>query len=106
VRLRRLGVAMVERETLHSALMSARSVLETMGWERHAARNLAMRFRQHNVEQVEAMAPHLDDETRLIAIAKQGRQQLEQQWADERQAQDASGVQGRSDGWQDKPPAP
>ena len=33
-----LGVTLVERETLDSALMSARSVLEAMGWERHTAR--------------------------------------------------------------------
>ena len=30
-----LGVTLIERETLDSALMSARSVLELMGWERH-----------------------------------------------------------------------
>ncbi len=103
VQLRRLGVTMIERETLGSALLSARSVLETLGWERHAARTLAMRFRQHNLEQVEAMTPHIDDESRLIAIAKQGRQQLEQQWAQERK--DPSGSRTRS-GWQgDEPPA-
>ncbi len=103
VQLRRLGVTMIERETLESALLSARSVLETLGWERHAARTLAMRFRQHNLEQVAAMTPHIDDESRLIAIAKQGRQQLEQQWAQERQ--DDTGRRPRS-GWQgDEPPA-
>jgi glutathione-regulated potassium-efflux system ancillary protein KefC len=93
---------MIERETLQSALLSARSVLETLGWERHAARTLAMRFRQHNQEQVEAMTPHLDDESRLIAIAKQGRAQLEQQWAQERQVQAGKGAR---QGWQGDGPA-
>jgi glutathione-regulated potassium-efflux system ancillary protein KefC len=83
-RLRELGVTAIERETLDSALMSARSVMEAMGWERHSARNLAMRFRQHNVAQLDEMAPHLGDEKRLIAMAKQGRQQLEELWARER----------------------
>jgi glutathione-regulated potassium-efflux system ancillary protein KefC len=102
VQLRRLGITMIERETLESALVSARSVLETLGWERHAARTLAMRFRQHNQQQVEAMTPHLDDESRLIAIAKQGRAQLEQQWAQERKAQAGPGARK---GWQGEPPA-
>ncbi len=85
-RLRELGVTLIERETLDSALMSARSVLELMGWERHAARNQALRFRRHSIELMHQMAPHSGDEARLIAIAKQGRQQLESQWARERSA--------------------
>ena len=79
-----LGVTMIERETLDSALMSARSVLETLGWERHLARTLAMRFRRHNVDQLTQMAPHRKDEAKLIAAAKQGRQQLEELFAQER----------------------
>ena len=83
--LRDLGVTMVERETLDSALMSARSVLEVMGWERHHARTLALRFRRHNIEQIEAMVPHRKDEAKLIAAAKQGRQQLEELFGQERE---------------------
>ncbi|MGL6112385.1 MAG: glutathione-regulated potassium-efflux system protein KefC [Rubrivivax sp.] len=83
-RLRELGVTLIERETLDSALMSARSVLELMGWQRHGARNQALRFRQHSIELMERMAPHFGDESKLIALSKQGRQQLEEQWAQER----------------------
>jgi glutathione-regulated potassium-efflux system ancillary protein KefC len=83
-RLAALGVTLIERETLDSALMSARSVLELMGWERHAARNQALRFRRHSIELMERMAPHSGDEKRLIALSKEGRQQLEAQWAQER----------------------
>ena len=82
--LRDLGVALIERETLDSALMSARSVLEELGWERHQARTLALRFRRHNVDQLVQMAPHRKDEAKLIAVAKQGRQQLEALFAQER----------------------
>ena len=46
------GVAHIERETFDAALMSARSVLEALGFERHQARNLALRFRRHNLEQL------------------------------------------------------
>ena len=80
-----LGVTMIERETLDSALMTARSALEQLGWQPHQARNLALRFRRHNVAQLAAMAPHRKDEARLIAVAKQGRQQLEELFAIERQ---------------------
>ncbi|CAN5890752.1 glutathione-regulated potassium-efflux system protein KefC [soil metagenome] len=79
-----LGVTMIERETLDSALMSARSVLEQLGWEPHHARTLALRFRRHNVDQLAKMAPHRKDEAKLIAAAKQGRQQLEELFAQER----------------------
>jgi glutathione-regulated potassium-efflux system ancillary protein KefC len=79
-----LGVEFIERETLDSALMSARSVLEQLGWERHQARTLALRFRRHNVDQLAKMAPHRKDEAKLIAAAKQGRQQLEELFAQER----------------------
>ena len=80
-----LGVTLIERETLDSALMSARSALEQLGWQPHQARNLALRFRRHNVAQLAALAPHRKDEARLIAAAKQGRQQLEELFAIERQ---------------------
>ncbi len=45
-----------------------------------------MRFRKHNVAQLEVMRPHFRDEAKLIAIAKQGRQQLEELFAQEREA--------------------
>jgi len=95
-----LGVTMIERETLDSALMSARSTLELLGWQPHQARNLALRFRRHNVAQLAALAPHRKDEARLIAAAKQGRQQLEELFAIERQQ--ATERQART-GWSDVP---
>jgi glutathione-regulated potassium-efflux system ancillary protein KefC len=83
------GVAHIERETFDAALMSARSVLEALGFERHQARNLALRFRRHNVEQLQESAPHFRDESRLIAMSKIGRQQMEQFMADERARKDS-----------------
>ena len=93
-----LGVTLIERETLDSALMSARSVLEELGWERHQARTLALRFRRHNVDQLVKMGPHRKDEAKLIAVAKQGRQQLEELFAQERD--EAAKRQARI-GWSD-----
>jgi len=84
-RLRRLGLVYVERETLDTSLMSGRSVLELMGMRPHEARVQAMKFRRHSVDLLEEMVPHFADEGRLIAIAKQGRQQFEETWARERE---------------------
>ena len=81
--------------------MSGRSVLELMGWERHAARTQALRFRRHSIELMQRMAPHSGDEKRLIALAKEGRQQLEAQWAQERAQNQRR--QGRGD-WQSPQP--
>lgn len=98
-----LGVTLIERETLDSALMTARSALEQIGWQPHQARNLALRFRRHNVAQLAAIAPHRKDEARLIAAAKQGRQQLEELFAIERQQ--AAERQARA-GWSAANPEP
>lgn len=99
-RLRDLGVTLIERETLDSALMSGRSVLEAMGWQPHAARQQALRFRRHNVEQLEQMAPHFRDEKRLIAMSREGREQLERLWAQERAEAATGGARG---GWYRRP---
>ena len=96
------GVRHIERETFDSALMSARSVLELTGMEPHAARRHAMRFRRHNIEVLNQMVPLQGDENALIAAAKLGRQQFEQQMAAERETEEAHRKAQRV-GW-DKPP--
>lgn len=83
--LRDRGVQLVERELFESSLRSARSVLELLGHPPHEARQLAMRFRQHNIALFERMYPHHKDRSKLIAVVKQGRQQLEEQMAQERE---------------------
>jgi glutathione-regulated potassium-efflux system ancillary protein KefC len=86
-RLRKLGITLIERELLDASLMSGRQVLQLMGWQPHEARNQALRFRAHTIALIEQMGPHLGDEQKLIALAKQGRQQLETMWAQERTEQ-------------------
>ena len=89
--LRQLGITHIERETLDSSLMSGRTVLELTGMRPHTARMQALRFRRHSLELLEEMVPHFADEGQLIAIAKQGRAQLEETWARER-AERAAGT--------------
>lgn len=93
--LRDRNVTLVEREMFESSLRSARSVLEQLGRPPHEARQSAMRFRQHNLELFEKMYPHSKDRSKLIAVVKQGRQQLEEQMANERAQQ----AQRRPQGW-------
>ena len=83
--LRARGVQHIERETFDAALASGRSVLEVMGWASEAAQTQVARFRAHSIELLDRMAPHFQDEAKLIAIAKQGRRQLEELWARERE---------------------
>ena len=93
--LRDRGVVRVERELFESSLRSARSVLEILGYPPHEARQQAMRFRQHNFALFEQMYPHRKDRAKLIAVATEGRQQLEEQMAQERAQQ----AQRRPKGW-------
>jgi glutathione-regulated potassium-efflux system ancillary protein KefC len=95
--LRDRGVMRVERELFESSLRSARSVLELLGQPPHEARQSAMRFRQHNLELFEQMYPHRKDRSKLIAVATQGRLQLEAQMAQEREQL----AQRRPPGWND-----
>jgi glutathione-regulated potassium-efflux system ancillary protein KefC len=86
-KLRDRNVMLVQRELFESSLRSAHSVLELLGFEPELARQTVGRFRQHNLELFEKMHPHYRDSAKLIAVAQQGRQQLEEQMAQEREAQ-------------------
>jgi glutathione-regulated potassium-efflux system ancillary protein KefC len=83
-KLRDRGVMLVEREMFESSLRSARSVLELLGHGAHEARQTAMHFRQHNLELFEKMHPHHQDRSKLIAVVKQARLELEEQMTQER----------------------
>ncbi|MCP5262773.1 MAG: glutathione-regulated potassium-efflux system protein KefC [Rhodoferax sp.] len=82
--LRDRNVMLVQREMFESSLRSGRSVLELLGHSPEEADVSARRFRTHNLELFEQMYPHYKDRAKMIAVAKQGRQQLEAQMAQER----------------------
>jgi glutathione-regulated potassium-efflux system ancillary protein KefC len=104
--LRDRGVMRVERELFESSLRSGRTVLEVLGQSPHEARRQAMRFRRHNLELFEKLHPHYRDRARMIAVVKEGRQQLEEQMARERAENQARHKRGdeRLPGW-DEPRA-
>ena len=88
--LRERGVTRVQRELFESSLTSAACVLELMGQSPQAAQDGVERFRAHNLALLEQMLPHHKDRARLIAVVKQGREQLEAQMAQERRDREAA----------------
>ena len=83
--LRDRGVSHIEREVFESSLRSARTVLELLGQPPERAQHAADSFRQHNLALFERMYPHRRDRAKAIAVAMQGRQELEAQMTLERQ---------------------
>lgn len=86
-KLRDRNVMQVQRELFESSLCSAHSVLELFEFEPDAADQSIQRFRKYNLDLFEQMYPHYRDSAKSIAVAKQGRQQLEEQMAQERKTQ-------------------
>lgn len=83
--LRDLGVQHVERELFRASVLSARTVLELMGESPQEATAFAERFTAHNLALSERMYAHQGDREAMLAVARQGRQQLVEQLAKERQ---------------------
>jgi glutathione-regulated potassium-efflux system ancillary protein KefC len=100
--LARRGVTTIERETFESALRSGRQALEALGVPPYEAREVADTFRRHNVATLHAMAPHFGDEAQTVAIARSGREELEENLRRDREAQQqrqrGAGWQGREAG--------
>jgi glutathione-regulated potassium-efflux system ancillary protein KefC len=88
--LRRLGVPEV-RETFAAALQTARQALEMLGDGAYAARKAAYQFRDHDEKMMEEQVSIGDDEEKLIAFSKRGRQDFANLVARE---QDKNGVPG------------
>jgi glutathione-regulated potassium-efflux system ancillary protein KefC len=83
--LRLRGVTMIERETFESALRAGRATLEALGVDPFRAKEMADIFRRQNRTQVEGQIGVYKDETRYMASAKAGRQELEEQFARDRE---------------------
>jgi glutathione-regulated potassium-efflux system ancillary protein KefC len=89
------GVTAIERETFESALKSARTALALLGVEPYEAREVADTFRRQNLATLAALLPHFRDEARTVAIAKSGREELEENLKRDREAR----AQQSADGW-------
>ena len=85
VELRSRGVTIVERETFESALKAGRHVLESLGVDPYRARELADIFRRRNIAFLESAIPLFHDENRYLSAARAGREELERNYANDRQ---------------------
>ncbi|MDB4979854.1 MAG: Glutathione-regulated potassium-efflux system protein KefC, partial [Myxococcales bacterium] len=90
VALRKAGVELVERETFEAALRTGRRALERLGVGAYEARERADRFRRQNVAVLEQFLPLFEDEAQRLTAARAGREQLEQQIAEDKAALDRS----------------
>ena len=84
--LRDRGVEHIQRELFESSLASAGDVLQLLGRDAATATQATQRFRSHNLALLEETYPLHKDEARLIAAVRQGRQQLQEQLARERES--------------------
>ncbi|HUP30289.1 MAG TPA: glutathione-regulated potassium-efflux system protein KefC [Usitatibacter sp.] len=83
--LRMRGVDVIERETFESALRAGRSALVALGMDPYRAREMADVFRRHNQATVESQLAVYQDETRYMAAAKAGREELEESFRRDRE---------------------
>ena len=87
------NVAMVEREVFDASLLTARSVLQSLGWAEDEAECAREQFRAANVRLTKDTHPHYKDRAKMIAVSKEGRRQFQAQMARERaerQARDSA----------------
>jgi glutathione-regulated potassium-efflux system ancillary protein KefC len=84
-KLRDRDITLIQRELFESSLQSASSVLELLGYIKSDASRIVQLFRKHNLELLEQMHPHYQDRAKVISTVKQGRAQLAEQMAKERE---------------------
>lgn len=83
--LRDRQVTHIERELFESSLQSGGTVLRLLGQADDEVTHAMQTFKAHNLSLLEQMYPHHKDRSKLIAVVQQGRQQLEEQMARERE---------------------
>lgn len=79
------GVEFFERELFEGSLMLGRRVLEGLGYDPMEARNVAMRFRRHNIQAIDRFYPHYTDQKKLVSLARQARDELQEMFRQDRE---------------------
>jgi glutathione-regulated potassium-efflux system ancillary protein KefC len=69
--------------------------LTALGVDPYEAREIAEAFRRQNVRTLQTMLPHFRDEAKTAAIAKSGREELEENLRSDREARQ----QAQGSGW-------
>ncbi|MBP0622948.1 glutathione-regulated potassium-efflux system protein KefC [Cupriavidus consociatus] len=79
------GVQLFEREMFEGSLTMGRRVLEGLGFDPAEARNVALRFRRHNIQAIDRFYPHYTDQKKLVSLARQARDELEEMFRQDRE---------------------
>lgn len=95
------GVTHVQREVFESSLSSARATLETLGFDRFHAKQLADTFRRASQTFIHSAIAHRHDEKSLIQQVRQQRSQFEQEMQSDLQRQQDMPAAA---GWHPQPP--
>ena len=82
------GVTILERETFEAALQLGRQVLQHLGFGAYQARQVAMKFRAHNLRSLAAVYPFYKDQQQRVSMAKQARQELTELFARDAQVRE------------------
>ena len=75
------GVTILERETFEAALQMGRHVLQHLGFGAYHARQVAMKFRAHNIASISAVYPFYRDQKQRVSMARQARDELSEMFA-------------------------
>jgi glutathione-regulated potassium-efflux system ancillary protein KefC len=82
--LKKRGVELIERETFESALQMGQWALEQMGMPHETAERARIKFREHNLETIEAIQPYYKDEKTMISMAQAARDELARSFEEDR----------------------
>ena len=104
--LRDMGVQYVDRELFDSSLQTAEKTLELMGYTPEDAQYVVTVFRAHNIELSDKMYEHRNDRETMLAVGRQGRDQLVEQMTRERQERQSQAQEAPSSPYPHHPDDP
>ena len=91
------GVTLIERETFAAALLLGEQTLRQAGFSAERAQHAATVFRTHNLKTLLEVAPHFQDQQKVMSLTRKAREELEDMFEGDAAAFAAEGENGRSD---------
>lgn len=88
------GVEVWERETFESALKMGSGVLTLLGYRPYQALQQAHKFRDYNLKMIDALRAQRSDQSKMVSVAKQARDDLAQFFE-----QEEARLDRRHEGW-------
>src|SRR5450830_1130194 len=92
------GVTIIERETFAAALLLGEQTLQQVGFSAERAQRAAGIFGRHNLKTLLEVAPHFQDQQKVMSLTRQAREELEDMFESDAAAFAAAEAEnGRSD---------